>query len=200
MTTIDYPGELAAVVYCQGCPWQCTYCHNVALQPHERGTMRWSDVKEFLSHRTGLLDAVVFSGGEPLSQMVALTAAVDDVHEIGFKVGLHTAGPYPGRLRRILDVVDWVGLDIKALPEDYAAVTGVRGSGGPAWESLDVLLESGVDHQVRTTPAIGFDDAGYLDALTRRLEARGVERHVIQVRRDMAVPDDTAGENIERST
>jgi len=188
------------VVYCQGCPWQCTYCHNVALQPHERGTMTWSDVKALLSNRTGLLDAVVFSGGEPLSQMVALTAAVDDVHELGFKVGLHTAGPYPDRLRRILDVVDWVGLDIKALPEDYAAVTGVRGSGDRAWESLSVLLESGVDHQVRTTPAVGFDDAGYLGVVTRRLEARGVERHVIQVRRDMAVPDDTVDENIVRIT
>ena len=31
LTTIDFPGRLAAVVYCQGCPWRCGYCHNPAL-------------------------------------------------------------------------------------------------------------------------------------------------------------------------
>ena len=31
LTTIDFPGRLAAVLYCQGCPWRCTYCHNTEL-------------------------------------------------------------------------------------------------------------------------------------------------------------------------
>ena len=29
----DYPGKLAAVVFVQGCPWRCGYCHNPHLQP-----------------------------------------------------------------------------------------------------------------------------------------------------------------------
>lgn len=185
MTTIDYPGELSAVVYCQGCPWRCTYCHNVDLQETGPGVIEWGDVTAFLSGREGLLDAVVFSGGEPLTQVVALEAAASDVRQMGFKVGLHTAGPFPERLRRVLRSVDWVGLDIKALPGDYPAVTGIPGSGDRAWESLRVLLESGVDHQIRTTPAVGFDGPAYLDDLTRRLEERGVVHHVLQERRDV---------------
>lgn len=32
-TTIDFPGRLAAVIFCQGCPWRCQYCHNRHLLP-----------------------------------------------------------------------------------------------------------------------------------------------------------------------
>lgn len=61
LTTIDFPGRLAAVVFCQGCPYRCVYCHN----PHlwERGAetrTTWEDVLAFLSRRRGLLDGIVF--------------------------------------------------------------------------------------------------------------------------------------------
>ena len=66
LTTIDYPGELAAVVFCQGCPWRCPYCHNPHLQPGTgSSSIAWPEVLGFLERRRGLLDAVVFSGGEP---------------------------------------------------------------------------------------------------------------------------------------
>lgn len=32
-STVDYPGRLAAVIFCQGCPWGCGYCHNPHLLP-----------------------------------------------------------------------------------------------------------------------------------------------------------------------
>jgi pyruvate formate lyase activating enzyme len=180
LTTIDYPGELAAVIYCQGCPWRCSYCHNGHLVPARGGeTIPWAAVLAFLKARRGLLDAVVFSGGEPTLQS-GLGAAMGTVRELGFKVGLHTAGPYPDRLERVLHLVDWVGLDIKALPEDYAEVTGVAGSGLRAWASLRLLLAAGVAHEVRTTPLPGRDGPGDLAPLTRRLSEAGVVGHRIQ--------------------
>jgi pyruvate-formate lyase-activating enzyme len=33
LTTVDYPGRLALVVFTQGCPWRCGYCHNTDLLP-----------------------------------------------------------------------------------------------------------------------------------------------------------------------
>ena len=134
----------------------------------------------FLKARQGLLDAVVFSGGEPTLQ-AGLGAAMEEVRRLGFKVGLHTAGPYPGRLARFLHRVDWVGLDIKALPEDYPAVTGIARSGERAWESLGLLLDSGVAFEVRTTPMPGRDGPADLEPLTRRLAESGVAHHRIQV-------------------
>lgn len=180
LATLDYPGELAAVVFCQGCPFRCHYCHNGHLIP-ARGAhlISWDRVMGFLRARRGLLDAVVFSGGEPTLQS-GLGAAMASVRGLGFKIGLHTAGPYPERLRRVLHLVDWVGLDVKALPEDYARVTGVRGSGERAWESLNLLLAAPVELEVRTTPMPGYDRHEDLAALTRRLAEAGVLNHRIQ--------------------
>ena len=31
LSTIDYPGRLASVIYCSGCPLRCPYCHNKGL-------------------------------------------------------------------------------------------------------------------------------------------------------------------------
>lgn len=180
MTTLDYPGELAAVVFCQGCPWRCRYCHNVHLLPaHTPGQVPWSEVRRFLVSRRGLLDAVVFSGGEPTLQS-ALREAMREVRALGFKVGLHTSGAYPTRLKRLLPLLDWVGLDIKALPADYQAITGVPGSGDNAWTSLRLLLDAGLPLQVRTTPLPGQDRPEHLSELRKRLTGVGVHDHLIQ--------------------
>jgi pyruvate formate lyase activating enzyme len=75
-STLDYPGQLAAVVFLQGCPWRCGYCHNPHLQARGAGTgPRWAALREWFARRLGRLDAVVFSGGEP-SLDPALPAAL----------------------------------------------------------------------------------------------------------------------------
>jgi pyruvate formate lyase activating enzyme len=184
LTSVDYPGELAAVVYCRGCPWRCPYCHNADLQdPHGAPAPGWAEVLAFLQKRRGLLDAVVFSGGEPTAQH-ALAPAMAEVRALGFKVGLHTGGAYPRRLAALLPLVDWVGLDIKALPEDYPAVTGAAGSGERAWQSLGMLLDAGVQLEVRTTPMPGLDDPASLQALLTRLADKGVTHYALQQCRD----------------
>ena len=189
LTSLDYPGELAAVVFCQGCPWRCRYCHNGHLIPAQAwDPIAWGEVMAFLQRRRGLLDAVVFSGGEPTLQ-AALPAALAQVRSQGFKTGLHTAGPYPERLALALPHLDWVGLDIKALPEDYPAVTGVPGSGDRAWASLALLIAVGVALEVRTTPLPGLDDAAYLGRLAQRLVGAGVRDYVLQTCRTGACLD-----------
>ena len=189
MTTVDYPGELSAVVFCQGCPWRCRYCHNGhLLPPRGKDEIPWSRMRAFLEGRRGLLDALVFSGGEPTLQ-AALPAAAREIRSMGFKVGLHTAGPYPHRLRRLLPYLDWVGLDIKALPADYPKITGVPGSGKPAWESLELLLDAGVALQVRTTVLPGWGIEDHIRPLGDRLRALGVEDHVLQRCRTESILD-----------
>lgn len=179
LTTIDYPGELAAVIFCQGCHWRCGYCHNSALiDPSAAPVIAWSQIREFLERRRGLLDAVVFSGGEPTLQS-ALSAAMTEVRGIGFKVGLHTAGSAPRRLARLLPLLDWVALDIKALPEDYPAITGVPRSGAAAWESLSLIQASGVSLEVRTTAMPDWTERD-LATLAATLAQKGVRRYAVQ--------------------
>lgn len=186
LSATDWPGMLAAVVFCQGCPWRCTYCHNEHLwSPHGDNETPWVDVLAFLARRRSLLDAVVFSGGEPTLQS-ALPAALAEVRALGFRIGLHTAGPYPQRLARVLPLVDWVGLDIKADRDDYPAVTGLPRSGEHAWRSLELLLASGVPYEVRVTVDDRHLPAYRVDDLLGRLRDAGVEHVALQPCRDPA--------------
>jgi pyruvate formate lyase activating enzyme len=189
LSSTDWPGQLSAVVFCQGCPWRCGYCHNPGLIPAQAASeIAWDEVMALLRRRQGLLDAVVFSGGEPTLQ-AALPDAMRDVRALGFKIGLHTGGMYAKRLAEVLPLVDWVGLDVKAPFAGYAGITGVEGSGTRALEGLEQVLASGVDHEVRTTvhPELLHDDA--LAALARDLAARGVKRYVVQAFRPQGCED-----------
>lgn len=180
LSATDYPGELAAVVFCQGCPWRCGYCHNPHLvERRARAPLAWDDVMAFLRRRQGLLDAVVFSGGEPLVQR-ALPHAMRAVRALGFRVGLHTGGASPAALAAILPLVDWIGFDVKAGFDDYPAVTGVRRSGERARESLGLVLASGVAYELRTTVHPGRHTPHAVEALAQRLAAVGARRYVLQ--------------------
>lgn len=182
LTTIDFPGRLAAVVFCQGCPWRCGYCHNTHLIP-PRGpqALPWSQVLEFLASRRGLLDGVVFSGGEPTLQAL-LPDAMREVRAMGFQVALHTAGMYPERLASVLPLVDWIGLDIKGPAHRYDAITGTPGSGSRVMASLDLVVASGVEYECRTTwdPELFSEDE--LASLVGTLAARGVRHWALQPR------------------
>lgn len=121
-SSVDWPGKLVATVFCQGCPWDCPYCHNPSLRPSQSPELvDEAQLWGLLEARRGLLDAVVFSGGEACRQR-ELLAAARRVRELGFEVGLHTCGAYPRRLAALLEaqLVDWVGLDYKALPGEFA--------------------------------------------------------------------------------
>ena len=154
MSSVDWPGKFVATVFAQGCPWACPYCHNQAIiDPKIPGVVSWESVEELLGRRRGLLDGVVFSGGEATRQLAVLPA-MQRVRALGFEVGLHTAGPYPARLREILrtGLVDWVGIDIKAMSgPNYEAVARRPNAGPKAWESLGEVLDSGVSYEVRLT-------------------------------------------------
>ncbi|MHB1144601.1 MAG: anaerobic ribonucleoside-triphosphate reductase activating protein [Thiobacillus sp.] len=189
LSTTDWPGMLAAVVFCQGCPWRCRYCHNPGLIPARgENEIPWDDVLAFLRRRQGLLDGVVFSGGEPTLQP-GLADAMREVRALGFRVGLHTGGAYPRRLAEVLPLVDWVGLDAKAPFADYPRITGVAGSGERARSSLERVLASGVAHDIRTTvhPAL-LADADVVN-LAQDLSAHGVKHYVIQAFRSQGCAD-----------
>jgi pyruvate formate lyase activating enzyme len=191
LSTTDFPGRLAAVVFVQGCAWRCRYCHNPELQARlARPEMTWQSVLDFLDTRIGLLDGVVFCGGEPTVDR-HLGKAIDDVRERGFKVGLHTAGIYPDRLRALLPKIDWVGFDVKAPFADYADTTGVKTSGANARASLRHLLASGIAHEVRTTHHPALLPPDKLLSMALSLRKHGVENFALQEFRPQGCIDDS---------
>lgn len=185
-TTIDFPDRLAAVVFCQGCPWRCGYCHNRHLQPSQDSTHCWADVLSWLASRRGLLDGVVFSGGEPLLQR-GLAAALGDVRALGFATGLHTAGIYPQRLAAVLPLLDWVGLDIKGPFADYPRITG-GGNGEAARAALALLHAAGTAHEIRCTVDTTLLDTDAMMRMADELADHGVSRLVLQSCRQPGQP------------
>lgn len=188
LSTTDWPGKLAAVVFVQGCPWRCHYCHNISLQ--DRASTQadaWAQALSKLQRRQGLLDGVVFSGGEPLLDP-CLQQAIEAVRELGFQVGLHTAGIYPDRLQAILPMIDWVGLDIKTSFADYERITAIPRSGQPAWRSLQAVLQARRQRQgakplgleVRTTWHPTLHDDAQLMGLAQLLAQQGLSDWMLQ--------------------
>nr|WP_272213351.1 anaerobic ribonucleoside-triphosphate reductase activating protein [Marinicella sp. W31]MDC2879302.1 anaerobic ribonucleoside-triphosphate reductase activating protein [Marinicella sp. W31] len=170
----DWPDRIVATLFLQGCPWRCPYCHNPSLLDAAAKTdFSFDAILGFLESRRGLLDGVVFSGGEPTLQK-ALLPAMEAVRAMGFKVGLHSGGVYPERLRDALALADWIGLDIKAPTHAYDRMTGTPQSAAHAFESLDYVLESGIDYEVRTTVHERLLSEADIEMLRRQLAARGV--------------------------
>ncbi len=177
-STVDWPGELAAVVFIAGCPWACHYCHNPHLQ--QRGeALSWENILLTLQKRVGLLDGVVFSGGEPFSDALC-TQLIRQVKALGFKVAVHTAGIYPLRLREALPSLDWVGLDIKTTPEGYPGLTGRQQSAEPVQQCLETLIAWGGSFECRTTWHPDWLTETALLDLAQRLSAQGVRKYAVQ--------------------
>ena len=194
-STVDWPGKLACVAFLAGCPWACPYCQNPALRRAESATLDERDLLAFLDRRRGLLDAVVFSGGEPLAQP-ELASVVPRVRQMGFEVGLHTCGAYPERLRELLPLVDWVGIDVKAPWSAYDATTRGRESGEAARRSLEALLASGVAYEVRTTWHPSLMGADELATLAHDLADRGVRTWAVQAYRHVGTTGELPNETV----
>lgn len=184
LTTVDFPGKLASVVFCQGCPWHCSYCHNAHLQSvHSTNEVSWRAFLDFLKQRVGFLQAVVFSGGEPTMQNL-LGPAMETVRDLGFEIGLHTAGMFPARLKTILPLVDWIGFDVKA-PLDirdlrYEKITGDPKAAETVSQSLDLVIASRVRFHVRTTMDRSILDEQAMEKVNSDLARRGIPETIRQ--------------------
>lgn len=189
-TTIDFPGKMSMVVFIQGCPWKCIYCQNQWMQSRdfhpEYLHSSWNEVENLLVKRQGILEAVVFSGGEPCTDP-ALLSAIQKVKEYGYLVGLHTAGIYPNKLKEILPYLDWIGLDIKACPTDgelYDSITRVKGSSFRFLESYNYIKDSKIQVEYRTTAGPGFLSETDLQNLANWYNNEGITNIILQLARD----------------
>ena len=161
---IDFPGRISCVLFLSGCNFRCPYCHNPRLVKMPDGEPQQDsmlDFYSFLKQRRGFLDGVVITGGEPTLQP-DLPNLFESIKKVGFAVKLDTNGSRPKVLKTLLanGLVDYVAMDIKAAPGDYAPLFAENSDVDSILESIHLLNRTKIPHEFRTTclhPIISAD-------------------------------------------
>ena len=153
MTLLDFPGKVACTVFLQGCNFRCPFCHNSGLLgAGEDAFMTTDEFITFLNKRTGLLDAVCVSGGEP-TLSAELPQLLRRIKALGFATKLDTNGSRPEVLKALVEegLIDYVAMDVKNSFGAYPATTGCAPDMAAVEESLRYLLQDHVAYELRTT-------------------------------------------------
>lgn len=189
MTTIDFPDRIAAVLFTRGCRWNCRYCQNSELRVAGE-TIPWDRIEAFLDERTGFIEGVVVSGGEPTLHQ-SLPDLLMWIREKGFAAAIHTNGSNPAMLLHIIrkGLADYIAMDIKAPPKAYDRVTRYENTCIEVSRSINIILNSGVEHEFRTTwhPSV-LSESELLDTI-RTVSRIGVKRYYLQRFREKGVCD-----------
>lgn len=185
LTLLDYPGKVACTVFTSGCNMRCPFCHNASLVCGEVPPfMEKEEFFAFLKKRTGVLDGVCVTGGEPLLQE-GLIPFLLEVKEKGFTTKLDTNGLLHDRLRAVVEAgaVDYVAIDIKNCKARYAETAGVPGLDlAPIEKSVQFLMEGSVDYEFRTTVVKELHNKADFDEIGRWL--KGAKRYFLQSFKD----------------
>lgn len=165
--TVDGPG-IRFVVFLQGCPLRCQFCHNPDTWEVNKG-MEYTpgqlvnEIVKYKSYMEFSGGGVTFTGGEPLLQaeFVLETAKLCKKH--GISVAIDTSGfVFNDTVKEVLEYTDIVLLDIKNYnPMVYKTVTGVNLA--PTLKFLDYLREINRNTWIRYVLVPGLTDN--LDAI-----------------------------------
>lgn len=205
LTLLDFPGKTACTVFTPGCNFRCGYCHNSEfVLPEKLAKIAHSFIPEevffnFLETRRGLLDGVCITGGEPTIHK-DLINFIKEIKRRSFKVKLDTNGTNPEMLELLLqnNLLDYVAMDIKASPDKYVDVIGVDIDVELINHSKDLLMNSDIDHEFRTT-ALPYIHT--LDEFKEILEwIKGAKKYYIQNFRGSATCLDPAFEHYRSFT
>lgn len=161
MTLLDFPGKVACTVFLDGCNFRCPFCHNTPLLDGKAApAMTEEELFAFLEKRTGILDGVCVTGGEPTLQK-ELPEFLGKIKALGYAVKLDTNGYRPEVLRSVAEqgLVDYVAMDIKNSPDRYSQTTGIPIDLKKIEESIFYLVSEKFSYEFRTTVAEPLHDA-----------------------------------------
>ncbi len=174
---LDFPDKLSAIVFTQGCNFRCGYCHNPELIVMKEPAWTEPAFFEFLKTRTGKLDGVVITGGEPCLQK-DLIDFIKTIKQMGFLVKLDSNGTFPEKIQEALPFLDYIAMDIKAPLEKYSLVTNSAINPDKIKESINIIMTSGIDYEFRTTVVksqLSYEDFAKIGKLIK-----GAEKYYLQ--------------------
>ena len=178
VTLIDYPGEVAATIFTNGCNFFCPYCHNSQLVEENEYDITVADVFDYLIKRKSKLSGVCITGGEPTIQN-NLVSFIEKIKDLGYKVKLDTNGSNYEMLKELIDkeLIDYVAMDIKTNIEKYPSMAP-KNIISNIKESIILIQSSNIEYEFRTTVVPGLHDKNIMKDISKLLE--GSKKHYIQ--------------------
>lgn len=126
--TLDGPG-IRFVIFLQGCPLKCLYCHNRDTWDTNLGNITEvtdlvSEIKRYVPYMKSSGGGVTVSGGEPLLQAKIITELFKELHKLDIHTCIDTAGSLPinDDITSLLKVTDLVLLDIKHIDDEKSKI------------------------------------------------------------------------------
>jgi pyruvate formate lyase activating enzyme len=154
VSLIDYPGEICAIVFTQGCNFRCPYCHNPELvNPEMYGEcLLEEEIFSFLAKRKGKIDAVTITGGEPTIQN-DLIDFVKRVRKTGYSIKIDTNGSQPEVIEKLISMklLDYIAMDIKSPAAKFKNLTKSDISYHKITQTIELIMKSGIPYEFRTT-------------------------------------------------
>jgi pyruvate formate lyase activating enzyme len=145
ISTIDFPGIPAMVIYVGRCSLRCPYCYNYSIVLDDTGkgyTMEETMVK--VRELKPYIEGVVITGGEP-TIYPDLPILISAIKNEGLKVKLDTNGTNPDMILQVLPMLDYIAMDVKSSPSGYKKL-------GLLPEDMDKILGSIVIIRTSNTP------------------------------------------------
>ena len=185
LTLLDYPKKTACTVFLGGCNFRCPFCHNGNLAEENYDTLISEDeFFSFLKKRSGLLDGVCITGGEPTLNP-DLKDFIEKIKSLGYLVKLDTNGTNPKMLLELIqnNLIDYVAMDIKNSKSFYSETAGISGLElEKIEESVRILKTSGIDYEFRTTVVSELHTKENIEDIGKWL--KGSKKYFLQSFRD----------------
>ena len=172
MSLLDYEDRVSCVLFAKPCNFRCPFCHNGDLVLQSQHFIPWSEIIDYLKKRGGLIDAVVFTGGEP-TMMPDLKEKIIEVRNMGFEIKLDTNGTNPEIVKDLIDskLIDYVAMDIKNEPKLYAGTCGKDAVAlDKIKETINLLMNSGINYEFRTTLVKEFHEKTDFNEMGKMIE------------------------------
>ena len=177
----DFPGKISAIIFTRGCNFRCPYCHNPELvdPPRYAREIPQEEIFRFLASRTGQLQGVVVTGGEP-TLFDDLPSLLARIHALGFVAKLDTNGSNPDLLQRLIgdSLLDYIAMDVKAPLTEYPRVARTPVNVKDIEKSMQLVMESGIPYEFRTTYAGSLLSAPEMSAIAALVH--GCAHYVVQ--------------------
>lgn len=182
LSLLDYEDKVSVVLFSQACNMRCPFCHNGAaiLGASKEDEIDFNEILDFLKTRKGLIDAVVFTGGEPTMEP-DLKVKIKAVRDLGFLIKLDTNGTNPEIVENLLDegLIDYVAMDIKNCPSLYAETVGLKCINiENIKKSISIIMKKAPDYEFRTTLVKEFHEKMDYEAFLNLI--KGAKRLYLQ--------------------